>query len=56
MIFTHIMRESRIYGHNKGNLESSQKCKEFKEEFERNLSKINIEKFEEMIEYEKKKN
>ncbi len=40
MIFTHIMRESRIYGHNKGNLESSQKCKEFKEEFERKFIKI----------------
>lgn len=55
MTFTHLMRESRIYGHNKGHLDSCKKCKEFKEEFERNLSRINVEKFNEMIEYEKKK-
>ena len=55
MTFTHLMRESRIYGHNKGHLESCKKCKEFKAEFERNLSRINVEKFNEMIEYEKKK-
>lgn len=55
MTFTHLMRESRIYGHNKGHLNSCQKCKEFKAEFERNLSRINVEKFNGMIEYEKKK-
>jgi hypothetical protein len=53
-MFTHLMRESRIYGHNKGHLGSCSKCKEFKAEFERNLAKIDINKFNEMIEYEKK--
>ena len=55
MTFTHLMRESRIYGHNKGHLESCKKCKEFKAEFERNISQINVEKFQEMVEYEKRK-
>lgn len=54
-MFTHLMRESRIYGHNKGHLESCKKCKEFKAEFERNLASIDVEKFKEMIEYEKAK-
>jgi hypothetical protein len=53
-MFTHLMRESRIYGHNKGHLDSCSKCKEFKAEFERNLAKIDVKKFNEMIEYEKK--
>ena len=39
-MFTHLMRESRIYGHNKGHLESCKKCKEFKAEFDRNLASI----------------
>jgi len=54
-MFTHLMRESRIYGHNKGHLNSCTKCKEFKAEFEKNLKSINVEKFNEMIEYEKGK-
>ena len=54
-MFTHLMRESRIYGHNKGHLESCSKCKLFKEEFERNIAKIDVNKFNEMIEYEKTK-
>jgi hypothetical protein len=49
------MRESRIYGHNKGHLESCSKCKEFKAEFEKNIAKIDVEKFNEMIDYEKGK-
>ena len=55
MSFTHLMRESRIYGHNKGHLSSCTKCKEFKAEFEKNLAKIDVSKFNEMIEYEKGK-
>ena len=54
-MFTHLMRESRIYGHNKGHLDSCKKCKEFKEEFEKNLASIDVDKFNEMIDYEKKK-
>lgn len=54
-MFTQLMRESRIYGHNKGHLNSCHKCKEFKEEFEKNLASIDVEKFNEMIEYEKGK-
>jgi hypothetical protein len=54
-MFTHLMRESRIYGHNKGHLESCSKCKEFKAEFEKNIAKIDVEKFNEMIDYEKGK-
>ena len=54
-MFTHLMRESRIYGHNKGHLNSCNKCKAFKEEFEKNLAKIDVDKFNEMIDYEKAK-
>lgn len=54
-MFTHLMRESRIYGHNQGHLESCKKCKEFKEEFEKNLKNIDVDKFNEMIDYEKSK-
>lgn len=54
-MFTHLMRESRIYGHNKGHLNSCNKCKAFKEEFEKNLAKIDVDKFNEMIDYEKGK-
>ena len=54
-MFTHLMRESRIYGHNKGHLDSCSKCKEFKAEFEKNIAKIDVEKFNEMIDYEKGK-
>lgn len=54
-MFTHLMRESRIYGHNKAHLETCTKCQNFKKEFEKIKSCINVDKFNEMVEYEKKK-
>ena len=54
-MFTQLMRESRIYGHNKAHLESCSKCKGFKIEFEKNKHDIDMEKFDVMIEYEKGK-
>lgn len=53
-MFTQLMRESRIYGHNKGHLQSCSKCKEFKEYFEKNvLGKIDKELFFKTVDDEK---
>ena len=53
-MFTQLMRESRIYGHNKGHLTSCSKCKEFKEYFEKNvLQKIDSKLFYKMVDKEK---
>lgn len=54
-MFTQLMRESRIYGHNKGHLDSCSKCKAFKAEFEKKSNEIDMEKFNVMVEYEKNK-
>jgi len=54
-MFTQLMRESRIYGHNKGHLDSCSKCKEYKAEFETKKDTIDMEKFNVMVQYEKGK-
>ena len=54
-MFTQLMRESRIYGHNRGHLTSCTKCKEFKEYFEKNvLGNIDQELFFKSVDKEKK--